>query len=1230
MQITDNKKQLKRRSQSSEVLGSKVRLVNRFSLIGLTIISVVALWLVSPSRTMLLNLLAESSSPDVALAFLYALDKSVQDDEDIKYLMFKNHLILNNLIKAEAIILPLLKDINGKRNWKAFEKYLNLLLVQYSVAQTNEEKEKKLKEIKSLFDKIDSISDPNIVRVFADSALAMGFVEKAYQYLLTYRHNLAITNEKELLRLTLQFSDYSAALMHQQKIFDKHQTISQFKKLLSLYDSANQRKEAYLFIREYDLNASNNQRRKKIVSSNEFIVLSVEQALLQNDDEFARSQVEKIIERPISEIFLSRIVKASISQNDLQLAVITSERRALLYPTQKNIAQAHDIAIWHGDIFRALELTHLRVANSPSEVNIRQAIKESIALGDYSSQGKYYRMLASHHFLTRSEYDDFIKIIELTEGSRIAIIVVNDLLQSEINIGSALGFFAKDRRKKLLLHKARLHSYFSEFDIINDIWLTLSAFENKGLIAEITSNESDLFAKTKISLNQSEEALDILLRREDWLEEYLVYLQTVFSIAWKIGNKKIAINALDELTTRSGYDSSSALNGYRYIQLHQPFIEDDIPRLLELSELWNNERLLLIAIDLAYNNKNYKLLDHLLAKVMQNSSNRNNERLIFYTALSAIKQGKTDKVKILFSQLLKNTPKDESIINSYLWWLIDQNELELLDNIYNRYKFELKDKMEFWLVFSAASQKLNSYSEAEHWLRKLLVENIDVSVNAILDYAQLMEVKGDRDTAFRLRQYVVNNLSQELFDLEPEHYSFFAMVKIFAGERFSLPLLEQQVVGSADKRGTIDLFSYYLQRQDYQRLLLFKNDKQFSHFKLPDWQRLSIALLERDKKSIVDLVKNSLQLPIAQKNHAMQKLGGTAFEGWADAWSHGELMIGNIDDERVEKELRHVHISQHSTKSHGFQVDYSSFTHWNISRLSARYFQPIDKGWWGLTLMQQSADTPLLIQGNIIENEVRALFDLNLKIDWFKPYLEQAQPEILSIKLDLAEGLGSFRSGVHFGLSRNIDDRLQSYYSLGINQAFEVSEFATLVAKNDQLSFGLNYFPTNRESFSFKLNLNNVKTRFGDKVATGWDYSLRLSEKLFSSDPGWNIYLDFVQQEYKLKDEPLIEINDFFAPANQIEANDFVDEKFSRFAIGQRLFNGAPAQPGALKSSPSYWFDTSIGLNTRNNQADFSLSSGIGWRLFGDDELSAKVDWQSNDINGDKAFKFSFSYYYNL
>jgi hypothetical protein len=1221
----DNKKQLKRGSKSREVLQSKVRLVNRFSLIALTLTSVVALWLVSPSRTMLLTLLAESSSPDVALAFLYALDKSVQDDEEIKYLMFKNYLILNNLVKAEALILPLLQDINGKKNWKAFEKYLSLLLVEYWAATTKQEKDKKLSEISALFNKIGYIPIPHVARVFADYALAMGFVEKAYQYLLPFSDNQEITNHQELRNLALQFSAYQAALKHQRIIFSKQQTLEQLKRLLNLFNNANKKIEAFQFVKQYSENLEDDFRRKNLIASSEFIVLSIEQSLSQGDYDFASLQIKKIIKILFKESFLSRIIDASLAQNRLDLATIASVRKVSLYPTQANIVQAHDIAIWHGNIFRALELSHLRIANNPSELNIRQAIKESIALGDYSSQATYYQRLEKNQFLKVTEFDDYIKLIELNDGSRSAINVVKSLLGTTV--------FSNKQDviiKKLMLHKARLHSYFSENDVLDGIWLQLLELEDKGAIQKISRDEAELFINARIDTNQPEAALDISLKNANWLEGDLNYLQVIFSLAWQIGNKSIAITTLDELMTRTDYDSSNALNGYRYIQLHQPFSVTDIPRLLELSKLWDNERLLLIAIDLAYNNKDYPLLDRLLSKMMKEPGNINDERLLFYAALSAIKQGKSDRVKILFARILKNIPKDSSVINSYLWWLIEKNEIELLEDVYNRYKFELKDRVDFWLVFSSASQKLGRYSEAEHWLRKLLIEESDVSINNILYYAQLMEVKGNNDIAFRLRQYVVNNLSQELFDLEPQHYSFISILKIFSGERFALPLLEQQVVTNPDLRGTIDLFSYYLQRQNYQHLFLLNDKKYLGHFKLPDWQKLSIALLEKDKQTIESLVKNSLQLPIVQKNYAMQKLGGSANERWTDAWKHGENWLGVVNNERVEKELRQVYIGQHPKKSHGFQIDYTSFAFWDIERVSFRSYQPIQNGWWDATLLQQYADSPLLISSSIIENETRGLFDINFKIDWFTPFLQQAQPELLSIKVDLASGIGSVRSGALIGLSLNIDDRLESYYDLGINQAFEVSQFATLAAQSDRFSFGLNYFPTNRESVSFRLNLNDVTTRFGDEVATGWDYSLRVSEKLFVSDPGWNLYFDFVQQEYNYKKAPLTKINEFYSLNNRIEPIDFVNKKYARFAVGQRVFQGNPGEPGTVKGSPRYWIDTSVGFNVLNKQKDFSLSSGLGWQLFGDDELSIKLDWQSSDTNGDESLKFSIGYYYNL
>ena len=69
---------------------------------------------------------------------------------------------------------------------------------------------------------------------------------------------------------------------------------------------------------------------------------------------------------------------------------------------------------------------------------------------------------------------------------------------------------------------------------------------------------------------------------------------------------------------------------------------------------------------------------------------------------------------------------------------------------------------------------------------------------------------------------------------------------------------------------------------------------------------------------------------------------------------------------------------------------------------------------------------------------------------------------------------------------------------------------------------------------------------------------------------------------------------------------------------------------GAMKPSPRYWFDTAVGYNTISSRADLTVSSGLGWRILGDDELSFKVDWQSQDTNGDTSLQITLGYYYNL
>ncbi|GAL03023.1 hypothetical protein JCM19237_5916 [Photobacterium aphoticum] len=45
---------------------------------------------------------------------------------------------------------------------------------------------------------------------------------------------------------------------------------------------------------------------------------------------------------------------------------------------------------------------------------------------------------------------------------------------------------------------------------------------------------------------------------------------------------------------------------------------------------------------------------------------------------------------------------------------------------------------------------------------------------------------------------------------------------------------------------------------------------------------------------------------------------------------------------------------------------------------------------------------------------------------------------------------------------------------------------------------------------------------------------------------------------------------------------------------------------------------------------DFTVSAGLGWRVFGNDELYFTTDWQSQDRNGDESLRLRLGYYYSF
>ena len=1200
-----------------------VPLVNGLSLIILTITAVVALWLVSPRSNMLLDLISRSSSPEIALAFLSALNQDTEQKNKIRLLMIKNHLILNQLDEAESIILPIMQNKDGftssTEKEETYQYYIDLLLARYN-GEDEKQKRRASKKISEFFRNIQSTKSYTTARKFADVAIGFGMPDKAYQFLVPFL-DAGLVSDNELLNLALQYENYLAALQHQENIFNRTESIGALRELTKITQLSGQQAIPLDFFKKY---------RGGLENHSEYLLLAIQSALTSGDYVYAVSLYQRIESREYSDEQLLNISTTAIQVGELDFARQSLTALVDRSPNIYNMTKLHDLLLWQSDIKNALAMT-LQIlkfepkSSTASEQLIRQGIKEAQAVGDMLLQGKFYSMLAEHDYLNKNELNQYIDINEKVFGSLAALKAIERLSNAD------------QKNQQLTLHKLRILSYLSRHKAITNLWL-----ENKSRL-KLGPQQAVIISDAFQKLNQSKSALIVLTSLEDWQQQDIEYLEQVFSLAWNLGEKELAISSQTALMNHDTFDSSSPQNIFRYVQLHQPFKLDDIEQLISLYRKWDKERLLLMALDISARYEDKAKFIELLEIAKQDPRLANHPSVLNHAFMHAINTKNTADVEEYFSKLLKLTPNSPSLISTYLWWLMDNDQLEKLEHSYALFKLRLIDSLHLpqdtekpiseedlstLMALTASGHRLGLLGEADVLYRKLFQYQIPKANNLaylqlILNYAQLLELKGDSPTAHQLRQYVAENLTDILVETNDKNLSFVSLVDIFSGNKNAQILSEWQTISNPSDMLVTDLYGRYIARQQFDNLHFWSDRNKFSNYELPDWEQLAIAIKKKDKVKIKQLLDESLGLPPADENFAMQILGM-----YQKAWEHGEENLARLDDKTAEKQLRFIHVGQHAIKSHGYGIKYKSFSKWDIERASLFYYQPTDEGQWRINAMGQNSDTSVLLQNIQSKKEKR------LQIQYREKHASLTEDTAYrwGAKLDFADGFGDLRTGLSAELEFSIDEYWQSRIKIGYANAFEASQLSTLASKDNLLGISADYSPTKREHLALSFNYHDLDNRYGDEIGQGWDASLRVSEKFFFADPAWEIYSAINIQRFNLNLNPLIQVNQVLQLLDDrlIVSNDFIDEEYAHISIGQRLSHGTPMLEGAMLPSPRYWLDTAVGYNSTNKRLDFSVSSGFGWRILGDDELSFSVDWQSQDVNGDASLQISLGYYYNL
>lgn len=1160
----------------------RIRLINKFTLVVLTATSLWALWLVAPSKSMLIQLIARSSSPEVSLAFLEQLYNDDPKNRDIIKQIVDNYAATGQLEGASILLEQILKTKDGDDDWEAIGRYLTLLLEQ--TYQDNPElKQQANDDLLALLEKIDYVPQAELARKFADTAISLSMPGKGFSYLYPHQQS-GETSYDELVSLALQSENYDDSLKVRLDAFREFEDLTHAQKLFDLLLISGQSQLSHDFLTSY---------KGKLYNNPDFLTAGINHSKQIGHLDVVLSLSRHLLTIAPTAEFFSQTAQAAISLGELELAEGLLLEAIAISPNQYDYDLLHQIYRWQGEISKAQSVSLELVTLNPSAKHLRAGIDESRALGDILSEGRLFKQLAAHNLINPAEYSAWLNALEKGQGTPAAF-------------RSLLSLLAKrPYDTDLLSHTIRLYSYRSDHQSVIRYGSRLKQRRPLNFV------EAERIANAHIMLNQPKLALNTLVNPTGWQQADDDYLEAISSLAWETNNRAISVTSQTEMAARG----STNIDTYRFINVMSPLDNEKLDQLLALYDKTQSPQLLLAAVRHAVNRKDEALLSELIELGKQNPDFSENSELLTYQALLAEWQGDPDQAKQLYLAVLQLDPLNTSAVGNLIWFALNEGDTETLERIYLRYKPVLAAERDLWLAFASASQQLGFNHDADVWYRQILLNDATPEPSVLLNYVQLLEQQGSGEKAFQLRRYLLKSKTDELLALPDGDISYRSLVRMLIGERIATQLTEENALSNPSDNTVSELYGNYLAYTHGEKILFWQQRTALGKYKIPEWQQLSLALQKKDRMEVERILSHAVNLPKADENAALQYIGKHQ-----EAWQQGQSNVGRMADKTAENQLRRVHVLQHPAKTHSIRAQHTQITHWNVDRSSLDYYSPHYHGNWRLGMDHQKAGAPDQLSNTNIDDEFRLR----------GRYQHQLSESYWALGFDLADGIGDQRLGINGEYQFAVDDYLRLGVRFGLNSHIEASQLLNIAGQDNLLGFNLAYQPTARESIAFQFNLHDLSTRFDDDIGQGWDLNLRVAEQFFFSDPAWQVYADVTMQDVNLSNDPLTGIDHWHNENTPLTSSDFIEDKYQRVGIGQRVWHGDPGQPGATVPSPRYWFDSSLGYNFSSSQVDVTLSAGLGWRIIGNDELYVSTDWQSQDRNGDESLKVSLGYYYGF
>ncbi|MCQ4311457.1 tetratricopeptide repeat protein [Pseudomonas stutzeri] len=608
------------------------------------------------------------------------------------------------------------------------------------------------------------------------------------------------------------------------------------------------------------------------------------------------------------------------------------------------------------------------------------------------------------------------------------------------------------------------------------------------------------------------------------------------------------------------------------------------------------------ALQLAEDLDDMARLEVLVAEGQRMPDSRSVAALWSARALLAERAGNSAEAGRLYRQALIRFPRSNRFREQLLWHYIDHNQADALVPLLAQWRPLATGSSRLWLPFASASLLLNRNDEALRWFDLYLHANPnDWLVQAA--YADVLDSTGYSDRALRLRRHLLGTSQMHTAAANPARYQTYLRL---LSNSWSTRLATEQALRWRDgSRPMLQLwFEQFSAQLDALGQTAAKGEwiswGRRNGLRINQYAELQQAL-QANNRGLLERLLAQDGLDPAQRVEALMRLGGTG-----QPLAKSLAALSAEQPAAIRQQLLRQSLALQESRPQGFQfgMRQQDFGTIRFQGETARIARQVDADWHAQLSLARLDYSGTGLLGT------RPGVEQTTELELTRTLANGA----LGVALDRSQHDEGERRGASVSRSLQLGDSDALELQFDWHRQAEESGLLRALGRRDALSINGRHGISARDQLSWSLAHQRFSTLDGEAVGNGHQFNLELSHAVFFEGPSWTLRSGLSYSRYSQAGElSSIQTN---GPEPALAA-DLLQDRFGQLYVGSTWRRGFPGALNQGTAQYSWLLDLLAGWQWTEQQPNYAITTGVGMRVLGDDELAFTFGFQSAPRSGD-------------